>query len=48
MFWIVKENEEAQRFYASPEWERTGVERPMEDGRFHEIQFILDLSKFDF
>jgi GNAT superfamily N-acetyltransferase len=46
-FWIVKENEQARRFYAGPEWEQTGRERPMEGGKFHEIEFALDLSKFD-
>ncbi len=45
-FWIVKENEQAQRFYAGSEWERTGGERDMEGGAFHEVQFALDLSKF--
>lgn len=46
-FWIVKENEQAQRFYADKRWKRTGAERARDDGAFHEIQFIVNLDEID-
>jgi L-amino acid N-acyltransferase YncA len=45
IFWIVKGNEDAERFYADPQWKRTGVERPMEGGEFTEIQFAVEVDK---
>jgi GNAT superfamily N-acetyltransferase len=47
IYWIVKGNEEAERFYADPRFKRTGVERPMEGGRFTEIGFAQDLRDFE-